>query len=251
MTSLLSPIRLSVAAPAYNEAEGLRELIQHWHTFLSEHIQIATFEIIICNDGSQDDTGPILDALAVQYPEVKPLHFTKNRGAAAALSEAISHTQFEWVLLTDTDSQFPIENLQRMLPHMQLPGMLAVMGIRNKKDRWFARFGSKISGLVCNIVHGSFLKDFNSAFKVISGSVLRTLTLEAKGMNYSTEITSRLLESKITVTEVDIIHLPRSQGKSNFRCLQDSLHRFLFVCYIALRQLLLKMNILKRPANHE
>ncbi len=133
-----------------------------------------------------------------------------------------------------------------MMTGMRSPDIVAVLGVRNKKDHWFARFGSKASGLVCNIVHGSHLNDFNSAFKLVSGPLLRTLTLEAKGMNYSTELTSRLLEVRMPLVEVDVVHQARHQGKSNLRWVRDSLHRFLFVCYLALRQLLLKWNVLRR-----
>ena len=245
------PIRLSIAAPAYNEGEGIKALIQHWHEFLSLQSEITAFEIIICNDGSKDNTGLILDELALQYPNLKPLHFKYNQGAAAALAAAIAHTHFEWVLLTDTDDQFPITNLPTMVAQLSLPDIVAVLGIRNKKDHWFARWGTQISGLICNIVHGSQLNDFNSAFKLISGSVLRKFTLEAKGMNYSTEITSRLLEASMPLIEVSIVHQARQQGKSNLRWVRDSFHRLLFVSYLALRQLLLKLNILRRPYPNE
>jgi hypothetical protein len=91
------------------------------------------------------------------------------------------------------------------------------------------------------------LQDFNSAFKLIYGPILRSLNLEAKGMNYSTEITSKVLECNINFVEVGIDHQARFTGKSSMRLLRDSLHRFLFVCYIALRQLLIKLSILRRP----
>ncbi len=248
MTSLTTPIRLSIVAPAFNEADGIEQLIHHWHAFLCHQSNISTFEIIICNDGSKDNTGPILDRLAVQYPELKPIHFKTNQGAAAALARAIAHTHFEWILLTDADDQFPIENLPLLINTMHLSGTLAVLSTRDKKDHWFARFGTKASGLICNIVHGSRLNDFNSAFKLVYGPIVRQLTLEAKGMNYSTEITSRLLEAKVPLIEVAVIHQSRQRGISKLRWFRDSFHRLLFVSYLSLRQLLLKLNIL-RPTN--
>ena len=241
------PIRLSVAAPAYNEAAGLEAVIAEWHSFLAAQTSVAEFEIVICNDGSKDATGDILDRLTLSYPQLRPLHFAKNQGAAAALNTAIAATKGDWILLMDSDGQFAVENLPDMLAALGRSSGQAAIGIRKKKDAAFAQFGSWASGLVCNLVHGSRLKDFNSAFKLVWGPTLRGLGLEAKGMNYSTEVTSRLLERGIVPVEVEIAHRPRTTGTSSMKLVRGAAHRFLFVLYIALRQLLLRLNILVRP----
>lgn len=237
-------ICLSVAAPAFNEGEGIGSVVEHWHEFLSKQIDIKQFEIIVCNDGSTDKTGAILNELASLYSEIRPLHFTHNQGAAAALTAAIARTQFEWVLLIDSDDQFPIENWPKLIASQRESQALAILGVRNKQDHFFARFGSFASGFICNVVHGSKIRDFNSACKLVSGPLLRSLVLEAKGMNYSTEVTSRLLEAQAEIVEVDIDHRLRQLGQSNLKLIGDSLNRMLFVGYISLRQLLLKLHIL-------
>lgn len=246
MSDLSGPIKLSVAAPAYNEADGIAAVVEEWHDFLSRQA-LADFEIVICNDGSKDDTGAILDKLAGTYPRLKPIHFGVNQGAAAALNAAIAATTGDWVLLLDSDGQFPIQNLPDMIEALRRSGGLAAIGIRRKKDVAFARFGSWTSGLLCNLAHGSHLCDFNSAFKLVSGPVLRGLGLEAKGMNYSTEVTSRLLERGIVPVEVTIEHRPRTTGVSSMKLLRGARDRFLFVLYVILRQALLGCGILTRP----
>jgi glycosyltransferase involved in cell wall biosynthesis len=239
-------IKLSVAAPAFNEAEGIAAVVADWHDFLSSQ-NLADFEIVICNDGSKDDTGAILDRLANSYPQLRPLHFSANQGAAAALNAAIAATTGNWVLLIDSDGQFPIQNLPDMIDALRRSGGMAAIGIRRKKDAAFARFGSWASGLLCNLAHGTRLADFNSAFKLVSGPVLRGLGLEAKGMNYSTEVTSRLLECGIVPVEVTIEHRPRTAGVSSMKLMRGARDRFLFVLYIMLRQALLGLGILSRP----
>ena len=242
-----SPFRLSLAAPAYNEAAGIETVVAEWHRFLSGQDGVAEFEIVICNDGSRDRTGDILDRLTLPFPQLRVLHFARNQGAAAALNAAIAATRHDWVLLLDSDGQFPIANLPAMLAALRSSGTRAAIGIRHKKDGAFAQFGSWASGGVCNLLHGSRLADFNSAFKLVWGPTLRGLGLEAKGMNYSTEVTSRLLERGIVPVEVAIEHRLRTSGSSHMRLVRGAADRFLFVTYIALRQLLLRLGILSRP----
>jgi dolichol-phosphate mannosyltransferase len=246
--SISGPLRLSVAAPAYNEAAGIEAVLTNWHDFLSAQ-PLDSFEIVICDDGSTDGTGDILDRLSQSWPQLRVLHFAKNQGAAAALNAAIAATQGDWVLLTDSDGQFAIENLPDMVEALRRSAAKAAIGIRRKKDAAFAQFGSWASGLVCNLLHGSRMRDFNSAFKLVWGPTLRGLGLEARGMNYSTEVTSRLLERGIVPVEVTIQHRPRAAGASHMKLLRGALHRFLFVCYIALRQLLLWLGVLSRPGS--
>jgi dolichol-phosphate mannosyltransferase len=241
------PVRLSLAAPAFNEAAGIESVIQNWSEYLSKSTEIAEFEIVICNDGSTDATGAILDRLAQSDAKLHPIHFQANQGAAAALTAAIAGTHLDWVLLIDSDGQFPIENLPAMIGAVREQEGAAAIGIRAKKDRWFARFGTASSATVCNLVHRSSIQDFNSAFKLVWGPLLRALKLEAKGMNYSTEVTSRLLEAGVAIAQVPIEHRARPTGASNMKLIRGAWDRALFVSYIAMRQALMGTGVLRRP----
>lgn len=240
-------VRLSVAAPAFNEAGAIRAVVEDWLDYLTRLEGLVEFEIVICDDGSRDATGAILDALAHEHREVRPLHFAINQGAAAALTAAIAATRFDWVLLIDSDGQFPITNLAAMLAAVRGQRVPAAIGIRRKQDRYLARFGTASSALVCNLVHRSAIRDFNSAFKLVWGPLLRALDFEARGMNYSTEVTSRLLESGVPIAQLAIEHRPRTAGASNMKLVRGAVDRLLFVTYIALRQALLGAGVLRRP----
>ena len=238
---------LSLAAPAYNEADNLGPLIAAWMEYLAGHFSPGSYEIVICNDGSKDDTWATLCELARQYPALQPCNHTVNQGAAAALSTAIRHTTMKWVLLLDSDGQYPIENLERFAEICAREPCPAFIGFRpRKEDSIFARLGSWASGVLCNFFHGTNYRDFNCALKLVDGRLLRELTLEAKGLNYSTEISSKILERGVPMREVAIIHQPRRKGRSSRSLLRGSMHRFLMVFYIGLRQLLLRLQVLQR-----
>jgi dolichol-phosphate mannosyltransferase len=238
---------ISIAAPAYQEGGHIRALAEGWIAWLDAHFRPGDYEIVICDDGSGDNTWEELSALAKINPAMKPCRHAVNQGAAAALTTAIRHTTKDWVLLLDADGQYPIENLEAFNRAGEPTPARAYIGFRpHKADSLFARFGSWSSGACCNFFHGTRYRDFNCALKLVEGPLLRDLDLEAKGLNYSTEISSKILERGVEMREVEIVHRPRAGGRSSRTLLRGSLHRFLFVCYIGLRQLLLRRGLLQR-----
>lgn len=236
--------KVSIVAPAYNEAAGIQKVVEGWHDYLTQQALIEDFEIIICNDGSIDATGEILDNLAQRIPQLKPVHLPHNQGAGKALSTAIQHTTFSWVFLLDTDDQFPIEAITSMFDAAEQHQVKAVLSVRQKKDTWFARFGSWSSGKVCNWIYHCHIQDFNSACKLVEGGLIRSFRLEAKGMNYSTEMTARIIESGAPWVQLAVSHRERSSGQSNLKWFRDARNRLLFVVYLAMRQYLFKRHIL-------
>lgn len=242
--------RLSLAAPAYNESEGITAVLTYWVEYLEASRMARSYEIVVCNDGSGDSTGSLLQELAQKYPTIRPVHHATNRGAAAALTTAIQHTTGDWVLLLDSDGQFPVENVENMWRCVVESNADAVIGYRVKKeDSAFARFGSWASGALCGLIYGRWLRDFNSALKLVRGPVLRSLQLEAKGLNYSTEVTGRLLElnDHVKLVEVRATHVPRRTGHSSRGLIRAAWHRFLFVVYLAVRRFLQMQKVIQQP----
>ena len=88
---------ISIVMPAYNAASFLRQTV---HSLLDG--ATGDIEIVICNDGSEDDTLTIANALAGEYESIKVVSQT-NRGAAAARNRAFSEAIGEWILYFDAD----------------------------------------------------------------------------------------------------------------------------------------------------
>jgi glycosyltransferase involved in cell wall biosynthesis len=242
----LSVRSLSIAAPAYNEGQGIVPVVEHWLEYLRGRTDLGSFEIVICNDGSRDDTAKKLESIASGEERLVVIEHGVNQGAGAAVATAIAGTTSEWVLLIDSDGQFGIENFDVLLQGVRASGAPAAIGVRTKKlDSAFARFGSWSSGLLCNYFHRTNYRDFNSACKLVKGDLLRSLRLECKGLNYSTDVTSKLVERGVKIAEVEIAHLPRVAGTSSLRKFRGARDRFLFVLYLGFRQFLIRMRILR------
>ncbi|GAA3239290.1 glycosyltransferase family 2 protein [Nonomuraea helvata] len=245
-------IDISVAAPAYNEAENIAAAVTEWRQYLERHPAIGAWEIVVCDDGSGDATGKILEELREDCPGLVIVTFGRNRGAGAAIAAAIARTRMDWVVLLDSDGQFPIANLDRFIGRIQAGAGLAFSGARIRKaDSLPYRWGSAASGAVSNLLQRTHYRDFNSIFKVVYGPLFRALPLESAGMNCSTEITARVSELGHAWVELPIEHRARGGGRRGWRFWRGARDRALFVGYLGLRHWLLRRGVLRVPVLDE
>jgi len=241
-------VDVSVAAPAYNEAANIAAAVTEWREYLERHPGVGAWEIVVCDDGSSDATGEILRGLREECPQLVVVTFERNRGAGAAIAAAVAHTRLDWVVLLDSDGQFPIANLGAFIERIAAGAGPALSGARIRKaDSLPYRWGSAASGAVSNLLHRTRYRDFNSIFKVVRGDLFRSLPLESAGMNCSTEITARVAELGHVWEELPIEHRERGGGSRGWRFWRGARDRALFVGYLGLRRWLLRRGVLRAP----
>lgn len=237
---------IAVAAPAFNEAAGIERFVRSWQEALGRRAGLAAAEIVVCNDGSRDATGAILDGLVSQCPALRPVHHPANRGGGRAMATAIAHTRADWVLLLDADGQFPPACLDVFEAALAArPDARAFLGERRQKhDGAFARTGARLTTAALNALYGADYRDLSSACQLVRGDVLRSLPLEARGLNYSVEISARLLEAGIRPVAVSIEHRGRDGGRSTRTAVRSTLERASVVGYFAVRRALLRAGVI-------
>lgn len=237
---------LSVAAPAFNEEAGLEAWADGWVRALSGRASVRDFEIVVCNDGSRDGTGELLERLALRDPRIRPVHLDENRGAGRAVAAAIGATRGDWVLVVDSDGQFPPGCLDAFdaarAAHRDVDAYLGAR--RSKADSAFARFGARVTTASLNAIHGTAYRDLSSACQLLRGSLARALAVEARGLNYSLEIASKLLETGLRPVEVVVPHVGRSSGRSARTLVRSTAERAVFVAWLGARRALQQAGVI-------
>lgn len=106
MRTLHSSQLLSIAAPVYNESEGISLFISEITAAVEALKLPCRYEIIIADDGSTDGTREALISLTRRYAGVlRVVHLARNFGFCAAASVALQHARGDIVILMDADMQ--------------------------------------------------------------------------------------------------------------------------------------------------
>jgi len=82
----------------------------------------------VVDDGSQDRTGAILDALKAEHPQLRVLHRPRGAGGgkSGALNAVLQQLRGDWLLVLDADAQLQEDVLERLLPYAVQGGWAAV-----------------------------------------------------------------------------------------------------------------------------
>jgi glycosyltransferase involved in cell wall biosynthesis len=97
-------VQLSLIIPAYNEAESLPELLS-WIYRVCEPLY-ESYEVIVVDDGSTDNTWPVLKELKERYPQrLRAIRFARNYGKSAALYQGFQEAKGEVIITLDADLQ--------------------------------------------------------------------------------------------------------------------------------------------------
>jgi len=202
-----------VAAPCYNEEEGIESVVEEWDAVLARRAEPT--EIVLCNDGSTDRTAEVLDRLRARFPRLRVVHNAVNGGYGRALSSAIAATRGEYVATIDSDGQFDLADAFTLLEELQRRGHDGVTGYRmGKKDSVLRVLADRCMNLLVRTLFRVRLRDTNCAIKVVQGDVLRGLRIEARGYPTPTEICLRLAARGCSLGEHGVTHRERAAGAS-------------------------------------
>ena len=134
-------IRLSVVLPIYNEEEALPATLHTLSRALEEKIP-GEWEIVAVNDGSSDGSLLILQRCASEIPSLKVVSYEKNRGKGGALKEGMCRAEGRFVLFTDCDLAYGVEEIFVFLSAFETEGTQLIVGSRSLSDDGYTGYSS-------------------------------------------------------------------------------------------------------------
>jgi dolichol-phosphate mannosyltransferase len=104
---------LSVVVPVYNEQEVLEALHSRLLQVLAPNVE--SFEVVLVNDGSRDNSPAMMDSICNSDHRFKALHFSRNFGHQAAVTAGLHAVTGHAVVVIDADLQDPPELILQMM----------------------------------------------------------------------------------------------------------------------------------------
>jgi len=238
-------LALSVAAPVYNEEDAIEPVVRYWVSCI-EQMGVAA-EIVLCNDGSRDRTGEILERLRTEIPCLRVVGGDENHGYGHALATAIAACRGRYVATIDSDGQFDLMDVRPMLAAIEEKGYDGVSGFRVKKQDSFLRVvADRALNLIVRILFGTRLRDTNCALKLIERKRLQALRLDAGGFPFPTEVCVVLQAQGARLGETPVHHREREAGESKLKVWSTGWNMLWFLIYLRLRLRLEKARVIRR-----
>lgn len=235
-------VEVSITMPAYNEEDNIEKTVRECMDTLRKE-QISG-EVIVTNDGSLDGTLAILQKLEEEFDNLRLIDLEQNVGYGGALKKAIDLSEGRYVVTTDSDGQFDIADLPRLLKKIQ-EGYDCVTGYRaRKKDtlpRVIANWGYN---LLVKMLCGISYTDSQCALKLFVGDVIRSFSLEARGFTFPTEVLIKLKYYGYNTEEISVSHRHREGGESKVAFFKTVRIMFTFLLYIRFKRFLHEKRII-------
>lgn len=209
MADQSSPV--SVVVPVYNSAQSLPHLVRRLCTVLSD--RHGSFEVLLVNDGSDDDSAAVLDSLASSNPRVRVLHLSRNYGQHNATLCGIRAARFPTTVTIDDDLQNPPEEIPALLA--ALDGNVDVVYGRPAHERHglWRDIASQVTKLALKTTMGARTAPFVSAFRAFR-TPLRESFADYRGSFVSIDV---LLTWGTTRFDAVVVrHDAREGGASNY-----------------------------------
>jgi glycosyltransferase involved in cell wall biosynthesis len=211
--------RLSVLIPAYHEERTIAEVLRRVAAVDTARYGFDK-EIIVCDDGSLDETSPEIERVAAELGGIRLVRHPANRGKGAAIRTALEHATGEYVLIQDADLEYEVSDYPALLDAVAA-GADAVYGSRflarrRPEGMHTANFvANKILTATANLLYSVDITDEATCFKVIRTDLLRDLGLTCERFEFCPEVTAKLRRAGYEIREVPINYDGRSvkQGK--------------------------------------
>jgi glycosyltransferase involved in cell wall biosynthesis len=169
-------VKISIVIPAYNEAAILEKNVMQLFDFLKRNLHDYSWQIIVSDNKSTDNTSNIVNALANNHHEIN-YHYVGQKGKGMAINSAWQKYRSDIYCFMDADLATDIKDLLVLLDAVINEKYDIAVGSRyllqSQVDRSILRkFISYCYHLLTKVLIGTKIKDLPCGFKAINNNVL-------------------------------------------------------------------------------
>jgi glycosyltransferase involved in cell wall biosynthesis len=202
---------LSIVVPVHDEEDNVVPLYDALSTAL--RALGRSYEVIIVDDGSRDETYQRLARLADEDETLKLVKLRRNFGQTAAMAAGFDHAAGDIIIPIDGDLQNDPADIARLLDKLE-EGYDVVSGWRkDRQDSVVRRLPSRIANWLIGRVTGVRLHDYGCTLKAYRADVIAETRLYGEMHRF---LPALAYQAGAQITEIPVRHHPRTSGRSKY-----------------------------------
>lgn len=215
MASTMRLPSLTIFFPCYNDGGTIA-------TMIIRAMQTAPsvtddFEILVINDGSQDDSALVLEEMARVYPgRVRLMQERRPSGYGGVLRKGFLSARKEWIFYTDGDAQYDPRELI-LLSDSLAPDTDMVNGYKIKRHDPLHRVWIGLAyQYFVKILFGLVIRDVDCDCRLMRRSIFDSVKLESRSGTITFEMVKKIQDAGFNIREAPVHHYYRQYGVSQF-----------------------------------
>jgi len=202
---------LSLVIPVYNGSRTIGPLVEQTAKIFGS----TSFEIVLVNDGSADDSERVCVKLAEKFPQnVTFVHLSRNFGEHSAVLAGFTQARGRYVAVLDDDSQNPPEEVVRMLDELKRKNYDVVYGhYIEKKHSWFRNLGSRFNDRIATLMLHKPKDLYLSSFKVMNRFLVNEIIKYRGPYPYTDGLIYRVTRN---IGQIPVEHRASESGQSRY-----------------------------------
>lgn len=204
--------KVSFVIPCYNSSLTIEKVVCEIREAMGK-LQAYTYEIILVNDCSPDNTFEVITELCKKYPNICGINLAKNFGQHAALMAGFHQVSGDILVCLDDDGQTPADEVDKLLMEIEAGQDVVYARYDHKKHSIFRNLGSWVNEKMVQFLLGKpkdlYVSSYFAARRFIVDEMLRY-------ENAYPYVLGLVLRSTKKISNVSVNHREREVGTSGY-----------------------------------
>jgi dolichol-phosphate mannosyltransferase len=207
---------LSLVIPFYNEEDNVREVVTELVSIFNK--SSSNFELVLVDNGSVDNSGKILEDLALENPEkIKVVHVPVNQGYGWGIISGLSDASGNYVGFMSGDGQIRPEDVLKIFQSVSGDCDIVKANRKERRDGITRKALSTVYNFLFATLFNVHTSDVNGSPKIFKQELLSRIKPESKDWFLDAEVLIKAKCLNAKKTEVPVEFLRREKGSSHVK----------------------------------
>ena len=210
-------MKLSIIIPVYNSSSIVSKLVNNIKEEITKIPKISSYQIILVNDCSDDNSWGEISKICINEQFVIGINLMKNYGQHNAIMAGINISDGDYVILMDDDFQHSPKQINKLISKIEEGYDVCYTNYKDNKYNTFKILGSKLNKIISNFLISKPKDIYLSSFKCFTKKICDEIKKYDGPFVY---IDGLIFDVTKNVTSVDVEHLNRMDGKTNYNIIK-------------------------------